>query len=234
MIRELAEANGTWTKSLIAPVRAVPPEAVRGHALQNCRTVAKAAAHLLRTDSSHRTPERFARYRRAAAALRARICEDLANPASRKLEPVVEVEPALLLTDVCDRARDYAEAKDVTLIVHASMPRFRLRQREFAEAMFNIVVNAIDAARKGYPVFVSAAKTRDGNLLWEVQDSGTGMVPAVLAWLGEPFRSTREGAMGVGVPIARSIVEAHGGILSFESAPGVGTTARAWTPALWS
>ena len=229
-------ADPTWTKTLLAPVRDVPHEAARGHALQNCRTVAKAAADLLRTDISARTPERVSRFKRAAGDLRAHIGES-ASGALRAVAEPVDLDAADLLRAVCDRAHDCAEAKNVSLILHAkssSRIRVRARARDLSEAMFNLVANAIDATRPGYPVIVRASTTRDGNVLWEVQDSGEGMSTTVLAWLGEPFRSTRAGAQGSGVAIARAIVEAHGGMLSYESALGLGTTASAWTPSVWA
>jgi two-component system, NtrC family, sensor histidine kinase AtoS len=231
MLKE-TETEPTWTKTLLAPDREVPREAARGHAVQNCRIVAKAAADLMRTGAAGPSPERVTRYKRAADELRARIGEDVTASAGGSAS-LVEVDAMELLLGVCDRARDWAEARNVALIVHPSArpARVRARERELAEALFNLVANAIEATTPGYPVFASAAATSEGNLLWEVQDSGEGMSPDVLAWLGEPFRTTRHGGQGLGIAIARAIVEAHGGMLSFESAPGLGTTASAWTPA---
>ncbi len=222
-----APSTSTWTKTLLAPVHTVHGDPARRHALANCRNVVNAAADRMRTDLSSRNAERVARFKWASEELRARIAE---GPGAPPADAYTEVDAETLLRGVCHRARDCADAKDVTLIVHPSPPRVRVRVAELSEAIFNLLVNAIEASARGYPVFAIARATRDGHVLWEVQDSGEGMSPQILAWLGEPFRTTRARGMGLGVAIARANVEAHGGMLSFESAPGVGTTATAWIP----
>jgi signal transduction histidine kinase len=58
------------------------------------------------------------------------------------------------------------------------------------------------------------------------------MSEAVLARLGEPFFSTREGGTGLGVGITRRIVEEHGGALRFVSRPGEGTRVEVRLPGL--
>ena len=66
-----------------------------------------------------------------------------------------------------------------------------------------------------------------------VRDDGPGMSPAVLARVGEPFFTTKEPGRGtgLGVFLARAVIERLGGSLSFESAPGEGTTAHVHLPA---
>lgn len=54
----------------------------------------------------------------------------------------------------------------------------------------------------------------------EVADSGPGLAPGALAEAFEPFTSTRAGAIGLGLTISRSIVEAHGGRLWYGEGPG--------------
>jgi len=64
----------------------------------------------------------------------------------------------------------------------------------------------------------------------EVEDSGRGMSPETLAAAFEPFVTTRAQGTGLGLAIARRIAAAHGGELSLESAPGIGTTAAVTIP----
>lgn len=56
-----------------------------------------------------------------------------------------------------------------------------------------------------------------------VTDDGPGISPAVQAALSRPFRTTKTRGLGVGVAIARRIVEEHGGGLTFAPGPGKGT-----------
>jgi signal transduction histidine kinase len=65
-----------------------------------------------------------------------------------------------------------------------------------------------------------------------VEDDGEGMTPDVAARAFEPFFGTRGGeGIGLGLPIARGIVERHGGAVSLETAPGAGTKVTVRLPA---
>jgi signal transduction histidine kinase len=64
----------------------------------------------------------------------------------------------------------------------------------------------------------------------EVRDSGMGILPENLDRIFEPFFTNKEGGTGLGLAIARQIAVDHGGSLTCESAPGVGTTFRLLLP----
>jgi polar amino acid transport system substrate-binding protein len=57
-----------------------------------------------------------------------------------------------------------------------------------------------------------------------VIDEGAGMTPEVLDRIRKPYFTTKEGGTGLGVAVARGLVEQHGGQMSYDSAPGKGTT----------
>ena len=59
-----------------------------------------------------------------------------------------------------------------------------------------------------------------------VADTGPGIAPEVEERLFTPFVTSKPQGMGVGLSISRTIVNAHGGTISAESAPGKGTTFR--------
>ena len=63
-----------------------------------------------------------------------------------------------------------------------------------------------------------------------VVDRGHGMTREVQQRIGRPYFSTREGGSGLGIAVARAMVEQHGGVLRFDSAPGEGTTATIEIP----
>jgi signal transduction histidine kinase len=108
--------------------------------------------------------------------------------------------------------------------VHCACGSIRVQSEMFSKALFNLLDNAIEATSSGHPVFIDASHTADGDLLWQIQDTGRGMDLDMLARLGEPHA-------GLGVALANAIIQQHGGMLRFESAPGVGTTASVWLPA---
>ncbi|GAA2575450.1 HAMP domain-containing sensor histidine kinase [Winogradskya consettensis] len=93
----------------------------------------------------------------------------------------------------------------------------------------NLVSNAVRHTPAGGSVSVRSRVT-DGRLIIEVADTGTGIAPDDLPkvfdrfWRADESRSRSTGGSGLGLPIARQIAEAHGGTITVESVPGVGTT----------
>lgn len=100
--------------------------------------------------------------------------------------------------------------------------------------------NLLDNARKygGDTEIRLVARCEGGGLVVEVRDEGPGIPAAELARVFEPFyradrsRSRRSGGVGLGLPLARRIAEAHGGTLVLESQEGEWTVARLWVPAV--
>jgi len=98
--------------------------------------------------------------------------------------------------------------------------------RKVRQVLLNLVLNAMQASPPGETVTVHVADHCDaeGFLRIEVKDHGPGMTPEVLERIRRPYFTTREGGTGLGVAVARGLVEQHGGRLSYDSAPGKGTT----------
>jgi signal transduction histidine kinase len=89
--------------------------------------------------------------------------------------------------------------------------------RKLRQALLNIVLNAIQASPRGDTVTMHVARTKEGTLRIRVIDRGSGMTPEVLDRIRRPYFTTRAAGSGLGVAMARALVEQHGGRLSFES-----------------
>lgn len=98
--------------------------------------------------------------------------------------------------------------------------RDRLKQ-----VLLNLVVNALQAMSAGGTLTLGAEAGRD-HVALAVTDSGPGIPPETLSRIFDPYFTTKTGGLGLGLTIARRIVEAHGGSLEAESQPGRGTTFR--------
>jgi signal transduction histidine kinase len=94
--------------------------------------------------------------------------------------------------------------------------------------VLNLVGNALDAMegqRTPPPrVDVEAGENLAGTEVWlRVRDNGAGIPDDRLAEIWTPFRTSKSNGTGLGLAIVRKIVEAHGGAVEVESAPGRGT-----------
>jgi signal transduction histidine kinase len=101
---------------------------------------------------------------------------------------------------------------------------------QLKHAVLNLVLNALQATPKGGAIAIETGG-HDRALEIRVRDSGEGMSEGVLPRAFDAFFTTREGGTGLGLPIARRIVEAHGGRLVLQSREGEGTLATLSLPA---
>jgi len=101
---------------------------------------------------------------------------------------------------------------------------------ELRRAFINLFKNALQAlpddAEGGRPRRITARTWRgvDGHAYAEVEDTGTGIPPAVRPRIFQPNFSTKNSGMGLGLAIVQKAVEASGGHIDFETEEGVGTT----------
>jgi len=100
------------------------------------------------------------------------------------------------------------------------------------QVFLNVVLNAIDAMPSGGTLGVRTAGTRDpAGVTISISDTGSGIDPDTLSTLFEPTYSIKADGIGLGLYVARSIVESHRGKIRAESQPGEGTTFEIWLPA---
>jgi signal transduction histidine kinase len=94
----------------------------------------------------------------------------------------------------------------------------------------NLIANALRYTPSGGSITVRY-KQAEGKAYLEVKDSGPGIPPEELPHVFERFyKSADSGGMGLGLAIARHLVEAHAGTISVESPPGQGTSMQIVLP----
>jgi len=97
-----------------------------------------------------------------------------------------------------------------------------------AQAFLNLFKNAVEASPDA-PVTAAGRRT-GGRIEVLVRDDGPGLPPEAAERLFEPFSTTKEKGMGIGLYLTKRIVEAHGGTIAVRSRPGEGTTFRIELP----
>ena len=106
--------------------------------------------------------------------------------------------------------------------VDPDVPRFAFDPDQLAQVLWNVALNAIEAM-KGRGRLLIHGRREGGEAVIEVADTGPGVPPEDLRRIFEPFYSQRPGGTGLGLPIARRIVIAHGGRIDVDSVVGRGT-----------
>jgi len=145
------------------------------------------------------------------------------------------VDAASLVTTSIEAMRPLADAGGVALSAEPvpAMPPLRADPDRLRQLLSNLIGNAIKFTPAGGAVTVQVAQSAEG-VAFSVHDTGAGIPAAQLPFVFDRFfqisalgraGGARHGA-GLGLPISRGIVEAHGGRIWIESAPGAGTTVR--------
>lgn len=138
------------------------------------------------------------------------------------------VDVGELVTQVADGLRPRAELQGVAIIedlppdpVIASADPNQLRQ-----VLLNLLINALDALPRGGEVRVAVhlepAESRGTQLVLTLSDTGEGLPTGVGDRIFEPFVSTKESGLGLGLSICRRIAESHGGTLTAANGPAGG------------
>lgn len=101
------------------------------------------------------------------------------------------------------------------------------------QVLVNLIRNAIEAmtASEVRTLAIASSAGPDGLVTISVEDTGSGISEELAPQLFQPFVTSKEAGMGIGLSICRTIVEAHGGRIWFEARPEGGTTFRFTLPA---
>lgn len=144
--------------------------------------------------------------------------------ASIDLGPVVD--GALLLVE--ERAR--RAGIRLSRCIAANLPPISADARRLTQVLGNLLDNAVKFTPSGGMVAVEALVSAEAAVEVVVRDSGVGIAPESIATVLEPYGQTADGLVrngtGLGLPLAKAMVEAHGGVFDLHSVPGQGTVVR--------
>ena len=136
-----------------------------------------------------------------------------------------------LLQRCLDAARPRAEASGIqlSLATNPATPLVEMDSTRIAQVVDNLLDNAITHTPESGSVSIAAAPTGDGRVEVSVSDTGNGILEEDLPRLfdrfyrADPSRSRSTGGAGLGLTIAKQLVEAHGGTIEAASTPGSGS-----------
>jgi signal transduction histidine kinase/putative methionine-R-sulfoxide reductase with GAF domain len=105
-----------------------------------------------------------------------------------------------------------------------SLPLITVDKEQIKQVILNLLMNAIQAMPRGGELSMGGRFSKDGYWIeLTIQDSGIGIHLEDLEKLFDPFFSTKEGGIGLGLSIAHRIIDQHHGKIEVESTPGKGT-----------
>ncbi len=142
-----------------------------------------------------------------------------------------------LTREVVKMIEPLADERGIKIRCDLESVKSEFDSQKMRQALLNLLSNAVKYNREGGAILVGLKK-EEGKAHWSVSDTGNGMDAEAIEHVFERFyrvdkartRSGRSGT-GLGLPITKAIVEAHGGMISVESAVGQGTVFRVILPA---
>ena len=141
-----------------------------------------------------------------------------------------EIAPQELLKRVASAHQAQVKQQQINLAVNVEpdLPIIKVDVERMAQVLHNLISNALQYTPAGEQIVLSA--TADDQAVYvQVRDTGEGIAPEDLPYIFNRFyradqsRQQQTGESGLGLAIARSIVEAHGATISVESTPGQGS-----------
>ena len=106
----------------------------------------------------------------------------------------------------------------------------RFDPAQMQQALINLLKNAHESGSPPEEVKLAVDALGDGGVRFRVLDRGAGMTDNVMRKALLPFYTSKPGGSGLGLPLCREIVEAHGGRLRIERREGGGTAVVCWVP----
>jgi signal transduction histidine kinase len=156
--------------------------------------------------------------------------------AARPFDPsLVPVDVTLLVDEAVAVVRERLVAAECSVrrTPQGDVPKVLADGVHLQQALVGILENAIDASPRGATIEIGTATTTlDGNpaIRFTIRDEGRGIPPEQLTRVFEPFFTTRPRGTGVGLSVARKVVERHGGRVDIASQPGAGTAVTILLP----
>jgi PAS domain S-box-containing protein len=151
-------------------------------------------------------------------------------------EEYLPVDMNHLVQDVLDfiRGEFLLRGVEVKTTLERVLPQVLGDRVQLQQLLLNLVCNACDAMQgraERRLLTVSTGQTAEGSVQLTVSDTGPGIAPDRIERVFEPFYTTKDSGLGMGLAICRRIAGAHGGVLSAHSRPGEGATFRLVVPA---
>ncbi len=199
------------------------------HEIRNPITAAKSLVQQMGEDAGDVDQEEYARVAVAELERVERSISHLLRYAREEETRIGEVVMEDVLESALETFRDRAARSGIEIVRRFDAAgRMQGDAEQLRRVVINLVSNAIDALEDGAAgppeVRVSMGENLAATDVWvRIADNGRGIDDATRERIFDPFFTSRENGTGLGLALCRKIVDAHGGTIELESAPGEGT-----------
>jgi two-component system sensor histidine kinase HydH len=139
------------------------------------------------------------------------------------LVPIEKIDLNVILRDTIAGASADIKRRRIELkVIATSRPAVRGTRAPLAHAIRSVISNAVEAMPGGGILRVES-RAEDGEAQIVIEDSGIGMAPEVARKAFRPLFTTKPNGVGLGLALARRILERHAGRIELHSAVGQGT-----------
>jgi len=136
-----------------------------------------------------------------------------------------------IINDILELLRPQLTANKVEVRLSMAQSAYAMiDEGSMRGALMNLILNAIEAMPQGGTLSITVDQT-DETLRIEIADTGSGISEEEAKKIFEPFYTTKEQGLGLGMPYSKKIIDQHGGTFSLDSRPGEGTTISIALPA---
>jgi PAS domain S-box-containing protein len=211
------------------------------HDLRTPLSIMQTSAYLLSKTNEPEKRQRHLDNLEAQIAHITRVLEDFLDLSRLdQITTALHLEPCnlnLLLYGLRDEQQPLAAQKrhDIRLNLADHLPPVNGDETELWRAFRHLLINALNYTPDGGHISIVTCQ-QDSSAVVEVRDNGIGMSASQLPYIFERFyradeaRGTNTGGAGLGLTIAKKIIEAHKGKIEVESAPGEGSVFRVYLP----
>jgi signal transduction histidine kinase len=205
------------------------------HEIKNPLSTVQLNLQLLREDlptdhpSYSRLSSRLGTVQQETARLR-EILDDFLRYAGRIELDRKETDLAELLGELVDFFAPQAQVSRVQLRLMSNGPvKAPVDAKLIKQAVLNLMINATHAMPNGGELILGAS-TDGKHAILEITDTGTGIPADALSRIFQAYYSTKKGGTGLGLAMAKRIVDEHGGSMTVESEEGKGSRFRIRLP----
>ena len=198
------------------------------HEIRNPITAAKSLVQQMEEEPSAAENVEYARVALEELGRVERSVSHLLRFARDEEMRVVPVRLSEVIESALETFRDRLERSGVTLEKQLDcVGELRGDAEQLRRVIINLVGNAIDALdERGSPagrIEVQMGENLAGNAVWlRIADDGPGIEESVRSRMFSPFYTSKASGTGLGLPICKKLVEAHGGTIEVKSEPGSG------------